>query len=148
MKRSLRLVSVERLRARALRERRLELGAAARACREAADRVIRLEVQERGARAALGRELGTPGGARMWSDLADAVRGERGRAGKKLAAARLAEAAAMQKVVQARQQLRVVERLRERRAEEERLEERRAEERELNDRNAGRHARKIAERAA
>ena len=148
MKRSLRLVSVERLRARALRERRLELGAAARACREAHDRVNRLEIQERESRAALRRELGSPGGALIWGDLADAVRAERGRAEEKLAEARQAEALAMHRVVEARQQLRVVERLRERRAEEESLEERRAEERELNDRNAGRHARRIVERAA
>ena len=52
---------------------------------------------------------------------------------------------ARREAIQSQQQLKVVERLRDRRAEEARLEERRAEERNLNDLNAARFARGLTQ---
>jgi hypothetical protein len=144
MKRVYRLQGLERLRARALKDRQHALARAVGARTAAEREAARLHREEQRAREALVREIGDPAALAVWGELADAHHRGRGRAEQRVIQAREAEARARDEVAGARQQLRVLERLRERITEEGRLEDMRAEERELNDRNAGRHVRRTS----
>ncbi|HVP39533.1 MAG TPA: hypothetical protein VMS93_10155 [Candidatus Saccharimonadales bacterium] len=143
MKRTYRLHGLERRRARALEECRLSLARAVNARVAAEGQVQRLRRDEERTRQALLREIGDPVALKMWSEMADAHRRARTGAVAQLGNAHAAEASAREAVTVSHQQLRVLERLRERIEEEARMEAARAEERELNDRNAGRHARRM-----
>ena len=139
MKRGFPLAGLERYRGRLLRERRLELAKAGAALRAAAERAHRLAVDETAARRAMASGEIEPARLAAWSALVDATRAARFAAEDLKVERREAEAKAMEAAAEARQQLRVVERLREKREEEARAEEARADERRLNDMNAGRH---------
>ena len=144
MTRAYRLHGLERLRERALADRKHELAEALSARLSVEHQVEHLQDAELAARQALVDEIAEPVVMGVWAELADTHRRGRARAQARLEQARHAEAMARDAVAAARQQLRVLERLRERLAEEARLEEARAEERELNDRNAGRFVRRAA----
>ena len=144
MKPHFRLHALERLRARILRERRTELARAAEACRTTQEAVDSLRASS--ARALMEAARPADGASvRLWGDQADALRQGEARARIQLGERREAHERARLAAVEAQQQLRVVEKLRERREEEARLHELRSEERELNDRNAGSFARKMHE---
>jgi hypothetical protein len=139
--REYRLHGLERMRARILKDRKTELALAVGRRAAAEHGVLHEYREEQRARVALAREIGDPAALGVWGELAEAHRKERGRAQQRLVQALEVEAQARESVALARQQLRVLERLRERIAEDIRLEELRFEERELNDRNAGWFAR-------
>ncbi|MBI5837324.1 MAG: hypothetical protein HZB25_08770 [Candidatus Eisenbacteria bacterium] len=144
MTRRYRLHGLERLRARALKDRQMALARAVGARAAVEREVARLQLEENRTLQALRAEISDPAAVRTWSDLADAHRQARGAAATRLRGAHQAETLARDAVAAARQQLRVLERLKERIAEEVRLDTVRAEERELNDRNAGRYARRMS----
>lgn len=144
MKPRFRLHALERLRARILRERRLDLGRAADACRSMQETVDSLRASQALALA----QAATPGdGATvgLWSGQADTLRQGEARARVQLRERTERFEQARLAAVAAQQQLRVVEKLRERREEEVRLLEQRSDERQLNDLNAGRFARRMNE---
>jgi hypothetical protein len=144
MIREYRLHGLERMRARVLKDRKTELALAVGRRAAAEHGVLHEYREEQRARVALVREIADPVALGVWGELAEAHRRARARAQQRLVQALEAEAQARESVALARQQLRVLERLRERIAEDARLEELRAEERELNDRNAGRYARLVS----
>ena len=139
MTRPFRLGGLERYRARLLRERRLELAQARAAVRAADLRARQLATDETAARRAMANGEVEPARLAAWSALVDATRVARFEAEARRRERIEAESRAVEAAAHARQELRVVERLREKREEEARAEEARADERRLNDMNAGRH---------
>ena len=133
-----------RLRARDLEQKHEALARANQACARAEARFLELRRSESEALAEAARQTGG-GGAGFWGHQAGAVREAGALAAEECLELEAARGVARRAAVQSQQQLKVVERLRDRRAEEARIEERRAEERNLNDLNAARFARGLTQ---
>ena len=144
MTRKFTLHALLRLRARDLEQKH---GALARANQACARAELHLAELRRSETRALGEAARQTGGslAGFWGSQAGAVREASVRSREAYLDLEAARELARREAIQSQQQLKVVERLRDRRAEEARLEERRAEERNLNDLNAARFARGLTQ---
>lgn len=140
MTRKFSLHALLRLRARELEQKHQALARANQACARAEEHFMELRRSESGALAEAARQTGGLG-AGFWGSQAGTAREAAARTAGKCLELEGAREIARQAAVHSQQQLKVVERLRDRRAEEARIEERRAEERNLNDLNAARFAR-------
>ncbi len=143
MRRTRRLRTIERLRDRTVREREAEFAHRAREVQQGEQQLDYLRGAEREALGRVLQPMQSDSAPALWAGLAETLRMERGRTSLALVATRRKAEEARQALVAAEQELKAVERLRERWEEEGRTEELRAEERALNDRNAAAYARRM-----